>query len=72
LKPVPQTFFSEHAGNSESEQSRDELGGLAEVGQPQLSTEDLVVRESLLSYFGDVLKRLGPVKVYGPELQVSI
>ena len=64
-----QTFFSEHGGGSENEQCRDELGGLPEMTQPELSTEDLVVRESLLSYFWDVLRRLGPVRINGPELQ---
>jgi hypothetical protein len=67
-----QTFFSEHGGNSENEQGKDELGGLPEDCQPELSNEDLVVRESLLSYFWDVLKRLGPVRINGPELQAEL
>lgn len=39
---------------------------------PELSNEDLVVRESLLSYFWDVLRRLGPVRINGPELQAEL
>lgn len=67
-----QTFFSEHGGASETEQGREELCGLPESTQPELSTEDLVVRESLLSYFSDVLRRLGPVRINGPELQSEL
>ncbi len=40
--------------------------------QPERSNQDLVVRESLLSYFWDVLKRLGPVRINGPELQAEL
>jgi hypothetical protein len=52
--------------------SREDSVEFPESGQPKLSTEELVVRESLLSYFEDVLRRLGPVKIDGPELQAEL
>lgn len=67
-----QTFFSEHGGASETEQGREDLGRVPETTVPELSGEDLVVRESLLSYFWDVLRRLGPVRINGPELQAEL
>ena len=58
-----QTFISENGG-----WSPDGLGGsgereeLVKESLPELSEDEQVVRTSLLSFFTDLLRRLGPVK----------
>ena len=42
------------------------MGGSSDYG---LSPDEVLARESLLSYFVELLKRLGPVKIDGPELK---
>jgi len=37
----------------------------------ELSCDDIILRESLFSFFADLLKRLGPVKAHSLELQVK-
>ena len=59
-----QTFFSEHGGLSPDYS----IPMMADKEQdfksyhPDLSEDERVVQSSLLSFFGDLLRRLGPVK----------
>ena len=64
-----QTFFSEHGGGG---------GGGSEEGSemmeelPELTAEELLARESLLTYFSDLIRRSGPMKVNGPEIRTHL
>lgn len=62
-----QTFFSEHGGLS-PDYGPSMIQTMADKDQdyksyhPDLSEDERVVQNSLLSFFGDLLRRLGPVK----------
>ena len=45
------------------------MGGSTDYG---LSPEEILARESLLSYFVDLIKRLGPLRLDGPELRCHL
>lgn len=45
------------------------MGGSTDYG---LTPEELMARESLLSYFVDLIKRLGPLRLDGPELRCHL
>ena len=45
------------------------MGGSNDYG---LTPEELLARESLLSYFVDLIKRLGPLRLDGPELRCHL
>lgn len=45
------------------------MGGSTDYG---LTPEEILARESLLSYFVDLIKRLGPLRLNGPELRCHL
>jgi len=58
-----QTFFSEHGGSEE---------GADMLEEPELTPEELLARESLLTYFADLIRRSGPLKVNGPAIRTHL
>ena len=45
------------------------MGGSTDYG---FTPEEILARESLLSYFVDLIKRLGPLRIDGPELRCHL